>query len=50
MGEAPGVDGQIYFSGETSPGSFVDVALEGHTAFDFHGRLITTAEPAALRG
>ena len=39
MGEAPGVDGAIYFAGEAQPGSFVDVQLDGATAFDFYGTL-----------
>ena len=40
MGEAPGVDGGVYFTGEVSPGVFVDVTLRGATAFDFHGVLV----------
>ena len=40
MGEAPGVDGGIYFNGEAVPGEFVHVALAGATAFDFHGTLL----------
>ena len=40
MGEAPGVDGGIYFTGEASPGDFVDVTLRGATAFDFYGELV----------
>jgi ribosomal protein S12 methylthiotransferase len=36
-GEAPGVDGGIYFSGEAAAGSFVSVALTGHGPFDFYG-------------
>jgi len=39
MGEAPGVDGAIYFAGEAEPGAFVDVTLGGTTAFDFFGTL-----------
>jgi len=39
MGEAPGVDGGIFFVGDAAPGDFVDVALAGATAFDFHGTL-----------
>jgi len=39
MGEAPGVDGVIHFTGHTAPGEFVDVTLERSTAFDFHGRM-----------
>jgi len=37
QGEAPGVDGAIYFSGDAEVGSFVDVTLGGSTAFDFFG-------------
>ena len=40
MGEAPGVDGAIYFcaaAGRAQPGDFVDVKLEGVGAFDFYG-------------
>ena len=44
MGEAPGVDGGVYFTGSAAIGSFVDVELRGTTAFDFHGRLV--AAPA----
>jgi len=44
MGEAPGVDGGVYFAlsnsqREPSPGDFVDVSLRGATAFDFYGDL-----------
>ena len=39
LGEAPGVDGGIYFTGEAAPGEFVDVTLEGHGPFDFFGRI-----------
>jgi ribosomal protein S12 methylthiotransferase len=37
QGEAPGVDGAIYFAGDAEVGSFVDVTLGGSTAFDFFG-------------
>jgi ribosomal protein S12 methylthiotransferase len=40
MGEAPGVDGGVYFTGDATPGDFVDVTLDGATAFDFHGTLV----------
>ncbi len=40
-GEAPGVDGGIYFTGEASVGEFVDVRLEDHGAFDFFGSALT---------
>jgi ribosomal protein S12 methylthiotransferase len=39
MGEAPGVDGAIHFTGHAAPGEFVDVTLERSAAFDFHGRM-----------
>ncbi|HEY9179188.1 MAG TPA: radical SAM protein, partial [Candidatus Baltobacteraceae bacterium] len=39
MGEAPGVDGGIYFTGEAQPGHFVTVTLDGNGAFDFFGHL-----------
>jgi hypothetical protein len=39
MGEAPGVDGGIYFTGEAAPGTFVDVTLAGSGPFDFFGRI-----------
>jgi ribosomal protein S12 methylthiotransferase len=39
MGEAPGVDGGIFFSGNANPGDFVDVTLGGATAFDFFGMM-----------
>ncbi len=42
MGEAPGVDGGIYFTGEAAPGDFVEVTLAGATAFDFHGTPVTS--------
>ncbi len=37
QGEAPGVDGGIYFSGEARIGDFVEVTLGGHGPFDFYG-------------
>jgi ribosomal protein S12 methylthiotransferase len=39
MGEAPGVDGGIYVAEEAEIGSFVDVRIQGTTAFDFFGVL-----------
>ncbi|HEV7178970.1 MAG TPA: 30S ribosomal protein S12 methylthiotransferase RimO [Candidatus Baltobacteraceae bacterium] len=39
QGEAPGVDGGIYFAGDAQVGSFADVTLEGHGPFDFYGTL-----------
>ena len=38
MGEAPGVDGGVYFVGDARPGEFVTVTLEGNGPFDFFGR------------
>jgi ribosomal protein S12 methylthiotransferase len=46
MGEAPGVDGMIAFVGDAEPGTFVDVRLDGNTAFDFYGTLAPTAVAA----
>ena len=37
QGEAPGVDGGVYFSGEARIGDFVEVTLGGHGPFDFYG-------------
>lgn len=46
MGEAPGVDGAIYFTGDPQGvGTFADVTLTGAGAFDFFG---TTARTPAL--
>ncbi len=39
-GEAPGVDGGIYFTGDAQVGEFVDVRLDGHGPFDFFGRAV----------
>jgi ribosomal protein S12 methylthiotransferase len=36
-GEAPGVDGGVYFTGEAQPGAFVPVELTGSGPFDFFG-------------
>jgi ribosomal protein S12 methylthiotransferase len=40
MGEAPGVDGVIAFTGEARIGEFAGVRLDGNTAFDFYGSLV----------
>jgi ribosomal protein S12 methylthiotransferase len=48
MGEAPGVDGCIYFSADAGIGEFVDVTLRGTTAFDFYGELARV--PAGVGG
>jgi len=37
MGEAPGVDGEVWFAGNAEAGTFVDVTLEHATSFDFAG-------------
>ncbi|MBV9027495.1 MAG: 30S ribosomal protein S12 methylthiotransferase RimO, partial [Candidatus Eremiobacteraeota bacterium] len=39
-GEAPGVDGGIYFTGEAVAGDFSDVRLTDHGAFDFFGTAV----------
>jgi ribosomal protein S12 methylthiotransferase len=39
-GEAPAVDGGIYFTGDAHVGEFADVRLESHGPFDFFGRAI----------
>jgi ribosomal protein S12 methylthiotransferase len=46
MGEAPGVDGAIYFCSDVPAGAFVDVRLDGCGAFDFYGELV--AEPVGV--
>ncbi len=46
QGEAPGVDGAIAFTGQAALGSFVDVRLDGHTAFDFYGTMVPALVPA----
>ena len=40
MGEAPGVDGGIFFAEPAAIGSFVDVELDGCGPFDFYGRRV----------
>jgi hypothetical protein len=37
------VDGTIAFAGTAPVGTFVDVRLDGHTAFDFYGTLVPAA-------
>jgi tRNA A37 methylthiotransferase MiaB len=39
-GEAPGVDGGIYFTGDSRVGDFADVRLESMSPFDFVGRAV----------
>jgi ribosomal protein S12 methylthiotransferase len=48
MGEAPGVDGGIFFAAAAPAGEFVDVTLRGTTAFDFYGELARV--PAGVGG
>jgi ribosomal protein S12 methylthiotransferase len=48
MGEAPGVDGGVYFTGDSAPGAFVDVTLDGATAFDFYGSLVPARQLASV--
>lgn len=38
-GEAPGVDGGIYFTGDAEVGEFARVRLDGHGSFEFFGAL-----------
>lgn len=40
QGEAPAVDGGIYFTGEARIGEFAEVRLEDHGPFDFVGRAV----------
>jgi ribosomal protein S12 methylthiotransferase len=47
QGEAPGVDGGIYFSGDAEIGNFVEITLDGHGPFDFYGRAVVK-EPLTL--
>jgi len=46
MGEAPGVDGNIYFTGAATVGAFARVTLAGATAFDFYGQALEAADDA----
>jgi ribosomal protein S12 methylthiotransferase len=39
QGEAPGVDGGVYFTGEAKVGEFFEVILDTYDAFDFQGRV-----------
>ena len=43
MGEAPGVDGGIFFAEPATAGTFLDVRLDGAGAFDFYGAAVTRA-------
>jgi len=44
QGEAPGVDGGIYFAGDAKAGDFLEVTLDGHGPFDFYGH-VSAREP-----
>jgi ribosomal protein S12 methylthiotransferase len=46
QGEAPGVDGGIYFTADARVGAFVDVRLDGCGAFDFFGTAVASTVPA----
>jgi ribosomal protein S12 methylthiotransferase len=37
QGEAPGVDGGVYFGANAQIGDFLEVTLDGHGPFDFYG-------------
>ncbi len=45
-GEAPAVDGGIYFTGHASVGEFTRVRLDGHGPFDFFGKAIPAERSA----
>ncbi|HZY97078.1 MAG TPA: 30S ribosomal protein S12 methylthiotransferase RimO [Candidatus Cybelea sp.] len=47
QGEAPGVDGGVYFTGEARVGEFAHVQLEGHGPFDFFGRAVPAEDRVA---
>jgi ribosomal protein S12 methylthiotransferase len=44
QGEAPGVDGGVFFVGDAEVGDFIDVTLDGHGPFDFYGH-VAVREP-----
>jgi ribosomal protein S12 methylthiotransferase len=46
MGEAPGVDGGVYFPEAAPIGTFVEVRLDGNGPFDFFGRCVACAAAA----
>ena len=46
-GEAPAVDGGVYFTGDARMGEFVQVRLEGYGPFDFYGRATPRKDCAA---
>jgi ribosomal protein S12 methylthiotransferase len=45
--DAPEIDGLVYVRGEVSPGSIVDVEVEGAEAYDLHGSVAGAAVPGA---
>ena len=45
QGEAPGVDGGIYFRADVPIGSFADIRLDGCGAFDFYASVVRSAVP-----
>lgn len=47
QGEAPGVDGGIYFTGDARVGEFADVVLESSGPFDYCGR-VAAPEPCIV--
>jgi len=44
QGEAPGVDGGIYFAADAQAGDFLEVTLDGQGPFDFYGH-VSVREP-----
>jgi ribosomal protein S12 methylthiotransferase len=48
MGEAPGVDGGVYFVGDATVGEYALVTLRGATAFDFFGELVSSPTLAGV--
>jgi ribosomal protein S12 methylthiotransferase len=47
QGQAPGVDGGVFFTGEAEVGAFVPVTLDGSGPFDFYGHAVV-AEASAV--
>lgn len=45
-GEAPGVDGGIYFTGDARVGEFAEVRLDAMTSFDFAGQTVASERAA----
>jgi ribosomal protein S12 methylthiotransferase len=40
QGEAPGVDGGVFFEGDAEVGDFKEITLDGHGPFDFYGHAV----------